>query len=223
MRVIDRLRKHGSVIGAVVLTVAITVPVVRITAKTSIAINGPLGLVNFVSHSQPPLPATAEPKPQVFKKDFTGASVKGARMAILNPALQAVHWRTGEIVGTRAAGPGTVSGIVSFSVFNVGDKLAQNVTAQWFIDDTGQRITTPDEWRRSQGQSVMPPFDVAPGTAAQFLWTPEIRGSGLGTLTLRLVIHYQDGGLQAQTHYNGRVEYSVPDEGQRKQYLFSPV
>ena len=163
---------------------------------------------------------TTEPNqnPQKFLKEEP-------LVVVADPSVRITHWHSGDTVYGEKIGPGTVTAAFKLALVNVGSATANQVRTEWQIDDRGNKITSPDDWQRTIGREPWSPEDLRPGASLAFQYGPEIGASGIGTLQLTVTVSYLNPitTKPVSFKYRGFVDYSVPNEGDSKAYLLSPL
>src|SRR5262245_44786500 len=95
---------------ALLLGVTIAVPVTAFPV-TLLVKKGQFAFV--IVNNNIVLPSAFDTAPRATLEDARTVSSPGARLEIAGAGLRVTHWRTGEQVGNRLMGPGTVSGAMN--------------------------------------------------------------------------------------------------------------
>jgi len=140
---------------------------------------------------------------------------------LANPGVRVIQW------------PNAYYAYFTVAVYNLSDhEPARAVRPKWRILNSTKaapppaEITDPDAWSKYIGQPPpFPPTDLPPRQGIEYRYSAEIGGNPEGRLELHLVVSYTDPrtGQPREIAYRGFVEYSVPNRGDSKGYLFSPL
>jgi hypothetical protein len=204
------------------LTLAVTLSIV-LTLHFSCNVNSGsqnvIGLINIVTSSTNPrsLPKKTDP-PGIIQSEIpkAPASFPEPEIVVVSPAVR---------ITKVDQEKGLVKALFKIALMNLGGRLAKNLKTEWIIKDNGDLITNPDDWNKTIKQPPWSPEDLPSGKVLTFIYGPDIGARGVGTLTLALVITYEDPstGKPFRKEFNGFVDYSVPSQGDSKGYLLSPL